>query len=149
MTQNHYRRPGWFTRNVANRGMMGLSRLGLSVRGSQILEVKGRRSHEPRRTPVNPLEIDGQTYLVAPRGETEWVRNVRADDGRLALIRGHKRVAMVATEVPDDEKVPLLREYLRHWKAETGVFFDGVGPDSTDEQIAAIAGKHPVFRLAS
>jgi deazaflavin-dependent oxidoreductase (nitroreductase family) len=149
MPQKHYRPPGWFTRNVANRGMITLSRLGFSVRGSQILEVRGRRTHEPRRTPVNPLEIDGEKYLVAPRGETEWVRNVRADEGRLALIRGHNRAEMVATEVTDGDKVPLIREYLKRWKAETGVFFDGVGPESTDEQIAAIAGKHPVFRLAS
>jgi deazaflavin-dependent oxidoreductase (nitroreductase family) len=148
MTEKYYRRPGWFTRNIANRAMLGLSRLGLSVKGSQVLETRGRRTGEPRRAPVNPLDFEGQTYLVAPRGETDWVKNVRAAGGRLALIRGRRRVDTVATEVADEEKVPLLREYLRRWKAEVGIFFEGVGPDSTDEQIAAISGRHPVFRLA-
>jgi deazaflavin-dependent oxidoreductase (nitroreductase family) len=148
MTETHYRRPGWFTRNVANKIMLGLTQAGISVRGSRVLEVKGRKSGQPRRTPVNLLSLDGREYLVAPRGEAEWVRNVRADDGQLALLLGRRRDQRLATEVPDADKVPVLRAYLKHWKAEVGVFFDGVGPDSTDEQIAAIASRHPVFSLS-
>lgn len=144
----HYRRPGWFTKHVFNQLVAGMTAAGLSVRGSRVLEVRGRKSGQPRRTPVNLLEHLGELYLVAPRGETEWVRNVRAADGRLTLILGRRRQDMIATEVDDSEKVPLLREYLRKWKAETGVFFDGVGPDSSDSEIAAIAGRHPAFRLA-
>ena len=147
MTDTHYRRPGWFTRNVANKIMQGLTQAGISVRGSRVLEVKGRKSGQPRRTPVNLLSLDGREYLVAPRGEAEWVRNVRADDGKLALLLGRRRDQRLATEVVDADKVPVLRAYLKHWKAEVGVFFDGVGPDSTDEQIAAIASRHPVFML--
>lgn len=144
----HYRAPGWFTRNVFNRIMAGLTRAGLSVMGSRVLEVRGRKSGQPRRTPVNLLKYLGELYLVAPRGETEWVRNVRADDGRLSLILGRHREEMIATEVDPDDKVPILREYLRRWKSETGVFFEGVGPKSSDSEIAGIAGRHPVFRLA-
>jgi deazaflavin-dependent oxidoreductase (nitroreductase family) len=147
-TPSHYRRPGWFTRHVANQLVAGLTRAGLSLRGSRVLEVRGRKSGQPRRTPVNLLDVDGRQYLVAPRGNAEWVRNVRAADGRLTLILGRRRDDRVAVEVADADKTPLLREYLRRWKAEVGVFFDGVGPDSTDEQIAAIADRHPVFTLS-
>jgi deazaflavin-dependent oxidoreductase (nitroreductase family) len=145
----HYRRPGWFTRNVGNRLVMDMTRMGMSVRGSRVLETKGRKSGQPRRTPVNLLQLDDQQYLVAPRGETDWVRNVRADDGHLTLLLGRKRQDYQSNEVVDDTtKIPLLREYLKRWKAEVGIFFDGVGPDSSDDEIAAIADRHPVFHLA-
>src|ERR1700759_5677538 len=86
----HYKAPGWFTRNVFNRTVAGLSRLGVSVLGSRGLETRGRQSGLPRRTPVNLLTIDGHEYLVSPRGNGQWVRNVRADGGRLILILGRK-----------------------------------------------------------
>jgi deazaflavin-dependent oxidoreductase (nitroreductase family) len=147
MPDRHYREPGWFTRHVFNRMVAGLTRAGISVLGSRILEVRGRKSGLTRRTPVNLLSLDGREYLVAPRGETEWVRNVRADGGKLDLLVGSRRQHYRAEEVADADKVDVLREYLRRWKAEVGIFFEGVGPDSTDEQIREIAPKHPVFRL--
>ncbi len=143
----HYRRPGWFTKHVFNRLVAIFTRLGVSVLGSRVLEVRGRKTGQPRQVPVNLLSLEGNRYLVAPRGETEWVRNVRADDGRLALLLGRKRDLLRAVELDDSEKAPVLRAYLKRWKAEVGVFFDGVGPDSSDEQLAAIAPRHPVFRL--
>ena len=85
---DRYQRPGWFTRHVFNPAVAGLTRLGISVLGSRVLEVTGRKSGQARRTPVNLLTLDGTEYLVAPRGETEWVRNVRAADGHLALLVG-------------------------------------------------------------
>lgn len=147
-TTRHYKAPGWFTRNVFNRAVAGATRLGISIWGSRVLEVRGRKSGERRRTPVNLLTIGDRQYLVSPRGEGQWVRNVRADGGRLDLLLGRRRRHYLATEVPDEEKVPVLRAYLRRWKAEVGVFFDGVGPDSAEAEIAAIAPKHPVFVVA-
>jgi deazaflavin-dependent oxidoreductase (nitroreductase family) len=147
-TPAHYRRPGWFTRHVFNKAVAGFSRLGISVWGSRVLEVKGRRSGEPRRTPVNLLTVGDSQYLVSARGEGQWVRNLRAAGGRLDLLLGRRRGHYLATELPDDEKIPILRAYLKRWKAEVGVFFEGVGPSSTDEEIAAVAGKHPVFVVA-
>ncbi|MFP3901236.1 MAG: nitroreductase family deazaflavin-dependent oxidoreductase [Acidimicrobiia bacterium] len=144
----HYRAPGWFTRNVFNRAVAGLTRAGVSVWGSRVLEVPGRRTGEPRRVPVNLLTVDGSSYLVSPRGNTQWVRNVRANDGRLDLLLGRRRTHHVATELPDAEKPGILRAYLRRWKAEVGVFFDGVDADSSDEELLAIAPRHPVFALA-
>ncbi len=146
-TTPHYRAPGWFTRNVFNRAVAGLTRLGISVWGSRVLEVRGRSSGEPRRTPVNLLTFEGGHYLVSPRGDGQWVRNVRADDGRLDLLVGKHRTHWVAREVADADKTEVLRAYLRRWKAEVGVFFDGVSADSTDEELQRIAPKHPVFAL--
>jgi deazaflavin-dependent oxidoreductase (nitroreductase family) len=144
----HYKEPGWFTRNVFNRSVAGLTRLGISVWGSRVLEVPGRKTGEPRHTPVNLLTIDGGEYLVSPRGNGQWVRNVRANAGRLDLLVGRRRTHWTATELADDDKTDVLRAYLRRWKAEVGVFFDGVGPDSSDDELRAIAPKHPVFSLA-
>jgi len=124
----------------------GLTRAGISVWGSRVLEVRGRRSGEPRRNPVNLLTVDGRRYLVAPRGHTQWVRNLRASgEGRLLLGRRAER--FTATELTDDEKPPLLRAYLKRWRMEVGVFFGGVGPDSPDEELRRIAPDHPVFRI--
>ncbi|HEV8063859.1 MAG TPA: nitroreductase/quinone reductase family protein [Acidimicrobiales bacterium] len=144
----HYQEPGWFTQHVFNKTVAVLTRRGLSVWGSRVLEVKRRKSGEPRQTPVNLLSVGDRTYLVSPRGETQWVRNVRAGSGQLDLLLGRKRTHYQATELGDDEKIPVLRAYLARWKAEVGVFFDGVGPKSTDEELAAIAPRHPVFTIA-
>jgi deazaflavin-dependent oxidoreductase (nitroreductase family) len=142
----HYQRPGWFTTNVFNRAVARLTRMGVSVAGSRVLEVKGRKTGEPRRTPVNLLTVDGTRYLVAPRGHTQWVRNLRArGDGRLLL--GRRAEDFTASEVGDEEKAPILRLYLKRWSWEVGAFFDGVGADSPDDELRRIAPDHPIFRI--
>jgi deazaflavin-dependent oxidoreductase (nitroreductase family) len=143
---DRFQEPGWFTRNVFNRLVALGTRMGISLAGSRVLEVKGRKSGEWRRTPVNLLVVDGQRYLVAPRGHTQWVRNMRVSGGgRLVLGRGTEE--FTATEVGDDEKPPLLKAYLEKWKWEVGAFFGGVGPDSGDDELRRIAPDHPVFRI--
>ena len=142
-----YLQPGWFTRHVFNPAIVGLTRLGLSVRGSRELRVRGRTSGEWRHNPVNLLVHDRERFLVAPRGRTQWVRNLeRAGTGELRV--GRRVEPFRGVPVADADKVDILREYLRRWKAEVGVFFDGVGPDATDEQLAAIAPGYPVFRVS-
>ena len=93
----HYREPGWFTGHVFNPAIAFLTRRGISIWGSRVLEVRGRTSGEPRRTPVNLLTFEDRHYLVAPRGETQWVRNARAAGGRVATLVGHRREDWVAT----------------------------------------------------
>ncbi|CUU60094.1 deazaflavin-dependent oxidoreductase, nitroreductase family [Parafrankia irregularis] len=143
----HYRQPGWFTRKVANRAVALVNGLGLSVWGSRMLEVRGRSSGQIRRVPVNLLTLDGRQYLVSARGHGQWVRNVRAADGELALVLGRRRSSYQAVELTGPEQVPVLRAYLVKWKAEVGAFFEGVGPESSDEELARIAPRHPVFAL--
>jgi hypothetical protein len=142
-----YRQPDWFTKHVMNPAVKALTRAGVSVLGARVLEHKGRVSGEIHRTPVNLLTFEDKQYLVAPRGETQWVRNVQAAGGRLTLIKGRKRTDYEASRVDLDASVPLLRAYLARWKFEVGMFFDGVGPDSSDVELRAIAERHPVFEL--
>jgi deazaflavin-dependent oxidoreductase (nitroreductase family) len=142
----HVIRPGWFTVNVLNRAVAWLTRRRLSVWGSRVLAVRGRKSGEWRRTPVNLLVVNGERYLVAPRGHVQWTHNMRAAGGGRLLL-GKRVEEFGAAELADDDKPEVLRAYLRRWKAEVGVFFGGVGADSTDEELRAIAHKHPVFRI--
>jgi deazaflavin-dependent oxidoreductase (nitroreductase family) len=146
MSSMHYQAPNWFTRHVFNPAVAELTRLGISVWGSRVLQVRGRSSGEVRSTPVNLLTFEGATYLVAPRGITQWVRNLRvAGEGGLKLGRRVQR--FTATELPDAEKPALLRAYLKRWKWEVGQFFGGVGPNDTDAELLRIAADHPVFRI--
>ncbi len=141
-----YVQPDWLTTNVFNRLVALLTRLGLSVYGSRVLAVRGRTSGEWRTTPVNPLEYRGERYLVAPRGVTQWVRNIRAS-GEGELRVGWRREPIRAVELGDEEKPDLLRAYLRRWRFEVGTFFQGVGPDAPEEDLKRIAPGYPVFRI--
>ena len=109
--------------------------------------MKGRTSGEWRTTPVNLLELDGQRYLVSPRGDTQWVRNLNIAGIGRAPASARRWSPSAPERSVDDEKVAVLRAYLKRWKFEVGVFFDGVGPDSTDEQLRAIAPRHPAFEV--
>ena len=144
---DHYKRPGWFTTHVFNPIVALLTRAGISVVGSRVLEVRGRKSGEPRRTPVNLLTYEEERYLVAPRGHTQWVRNLRVS-GTGELRVGRRVEAFTATEVADADKVAVLRAYLKRWKMEVGVFFGGVDAKASDADLLRIAPDHPVFLLA-
>jgi deazaflavin-dependent oxidoreductase (nitroreductase family) len=141
-----YQRPGWLTQHIVNPLVAFVTgRLGRSLRGSRVLAVRGRRSGQWRTTPVNPLDLDGRRYLVAPRGETEWVRNLRAvGSGELRLGGAVERFR--ATELPDADKPPILRAYLDRWRSEAGAFF-GVSANPSAADLARIAPNHPIFLI--
>ncbi len=145
---DRYLAPDKLTRAVFNPLVAWLTRRGLSVRGSRVLEVPGRKSGLVRTTPVNLLSLGNDRYLVAPRGTTEWVRNVRVAGG-CTLRLGRKAEAVQLTELADTDKPEILRAYLKLWKREVGQFFDGVGPDTSDETLLTIAPGYPVFRLSA
>src|SRR5262245_46624614 len=145
MAPRRYIKPSSGT-HVFNALLAGLARLGISVYGSRILAVRGRTSGEWRTVPVNLLSHAGAQYLVAPRGETQWVRNLRAaKTGELRL--GRRVEPFAAEEVPDADKAPLLRAYLEKWAFEVKVFFEGVSADASDAELLRIAPNHPVFRI--
>jgi deazaflavin-dependent oxidoreductase (nitroreductase family) len=145
-SESRYVRPGWFTKHVFNPTVALLTRAGVSVWGSRELRVRGRKTGEWRTTPVNVLTYEGDRYLVAPRGVTQWVRNMRSiGEGELRVGRRTERFR--ATELPDEEKPNILRAYLKRWKAEVGVFFGGVGADSSEEELRRISPDHPIFRI--
>ena len=142
----YYRKPDWFTTHVFNRAVAVMTRMGVSVWGSRVLRVRGRKSGEWHAHPVNLLTFEGRRYLVAPRGLTQWVRNIRvAGGGELAL--GTRVEPFQAIEIPDVEKIPILRAYLKRWKMEVGVFFQGVDASSPEADVRRIAPDHPVFRV--
>lgn len=144
--RNRYLKPGKIEVRLLHRTVGWLAQHGVSLAGSRELAVRGRKSGEWRRTPVNPLAFEGRRYLVAPRGHTQWVRNLRAaGDGQLRI--GRRVEEFTASEIADEDKPELLRAYLKRWKWEVGAFFDGVGPDATDEELLGIAPKHPVFLI--
>ncbi|MCF2532007.1 nitroreductase family deazaflavin-dependent oxidoreductase [Yinghuangia soli] len=131
---------------VFNTTIAWLTRRGLSMWGSRVLAVRGRKSGEWRTTPVNLLTHEGAEYLVAPRGITQWVRNLRAADGGELRV-GKRAQAFTYTEIADADKADILRAYLKRWKWEVGVFFDGVDASSSDEDLLRIAPGYPVFRI--
>lgn len=131
---------------VFNRIVGWLTRHGVSLYGSRALYVRGRKSGEWRVTPVNPLTMDGTRYLVAPRGHTQWVRNLRVvGEGQLRV--GRRIEKFTATELTDAEKPAILRLYVTKWGWEVGRFFEGLDGKATDEQLAAVAPGFPVFRI--
>lgn len=131
---------------IFNKSIAVLVKHGISIWGARVLAVQGRKSGEWRTTPVNLLTRDGERYLVAPRGQAQWVRNIRAAGGG-ELRLGRKSERFTITELPDAEKVPVLRLYLERWGWEVGRFFEGVTKNSGDEQLAEIAPGFPVFRI--
>lgn len=129
-----------------NRSVAWLTDRGISILGSRVLTVRGRSSGQPRSTPVNLLTLDGDRYLVSPRGHTQWVRNLRAAGGG-TLRLGRRTEAFTAAELADADKLPVLVAYLRRWRFEVGTFFDGVRPDQHDK-LREISPGYPVFRIS-
>jgi deazaflavin-dependent oxidoreductase (nitroreductase family) len=141
-----YIQADWLTNHVFNPLVRRLTGWGISLYGSRILAVRGRTSGQVRTVVVNPLQHAGARYLVAPRGTTQWVRNLRAS-GTAELRLGRRHDTVRATELADADKIEILRAYLRHWRWEVGQFFEGVGPDASEAELARIAPDYPVFRL--
>ncbi|MEV6386161.1 nitroreductase family deazaflavin-dependent oxidoreductase [Streptomyces sp. NPDC051773] len=141
----HYIKANPFDR--ALNGVIGwLARHGVSLLGTAELSVRGRKSGEWRRLPVNPLPYEGGPYLVSARGHSEWVRNMRAAGGGRLQV-GRRVQEFTAVELPDEEKPVVLRTYLKKWGWEVGRFFGDVTADSTDAELLAAAPRHPVFRI--
>lgn len=141
-----YRRAPWLYRKTVNPLMQFIyGRLGIRLRGGEVLTVRGRTTGKPYSAPIYPLTYNGQRYLVAPRGQTDWAKNLRVvKEGELSS--GRHRERFVATEVPDAEKPPILRAYLDRWYLEAGAEF-GVPKTATLEDLATVAPRHPVFRI--
>lgn len=140
-----YVKPGWAVKNIVNRGLGFAVRLGLSPAGGQLLTVKGRKSGEPMTTPVNPLTVDGRRYLVSPRGDTHWSRNLRAG-GEGSLSKGRKSETFRVTEVAEADKPALIAAYLERWGNVTRSHF-GTVKDPDQPELERLAKRTPVFRI--
>jgi hypothetical protein len=145
MAERRYVRLSWFDQ-LFNGVARALTGVGVSLYGSRNLAVRGRKSGEWRVVPVNLLVCDGVRYLVAPRGEAHWVRNLRAARGG-ELRLGWRSEPFRAVEVGDAENPPILRAYLERWRFEVDRFFEGLGATPSDDDLRRIAGRYPVFRI--
>jgi deazaflavin-dependent oxidoreductase (nitroreductase family) len=119
----------WFIKNVMNPIF--------SMTGAlPVVTVRGRRTGKPLKTPINVLDLNGSKYLVSPRGETGWSRNLRVVGECSLKVKG-KETRYRATEVPVQERAPLINGYLERWGTQTRSQFEKL-PDPAD---------HPAFRL--
>ncbi len=141
-----YREPNRVER-AANAVIRSLAELGISIAGTRALRVRGRKTGQQRAVVINLLTVDGVDYVVAPRGDTQWVRNVRAA-GVVEVGPRWRRQRARVSEVDDAEKPELLQRYLARWYWQVKDHVGGVTPDSSDEQLRAAAPGIPVFRLA-
>jgi len=139
-----YRKSAW--RRVVNALVRPLARLGLTGPRTHLLTVPGRASGKLWSTPVSIVEVDGERWLVAPYGDRNWVKNVRAA-GWVELRRGRRIEQLKVEELTPDTAVPVLREYYRQGRV-TRPFFD-VSLDSPRDAWLAEAARHPVFRLVA
>ncbi len=128
-----------------NRLLGKLVALGMGPGYMRVLDVRGRKSGRVLSTPVNLLELNGVQYLVAPRGNTHWVRNARAA-GRVRLRRGRRSVSYRVEEIPRQERPDVLREYLKKYAREVQRYFS-VENGADRDAFLAVAAEHPVFRL--
>lgn len=119
--------------------------LGINLQGADLLEVRGRKSGNSCRVPVNPVRVGEDRYLFSPRGATAWVKNIRAA-GEGALRVGHRSERLRLEEVSDAEKVPIIRACLDWWYWQVGRLV-GVPKDAGEATLREIAPKHPVFRI--
>jgi deazaflavin-dependent oxidoreductase (nitroreductase family) len=143
-----YRQPPWIMVHLFDpltRFLVG--KLGMDDHnGTRVIEVKGRRSGLWRATLVRMLELEGQRYLVAMYGESNWVRNLRAE-GSGRLVSGKQMTEFHATELTGADKLPVLHAYLKRWWSLVASMTSISSPDAPDEELAAKASLHPVFRL--
>jgi hypothetical protein len=131
---------------ASGKAVAWLTRHGISLLGSRVLSVRGRKSGNLQQVPVNLLQRDGRRYLVAIRGNTQWVRNVRVAGGA-GLRVGRRSEDVRLVELPVEQRVPVLRLYLARWGWEVGQFVEGLSKSSTDAELLAAAPGIPVFEV--
>jgi deazaflavin-dependent oxidoreductase (nitroreductase family) len=138
--------PAWLP--FANRVVRLMSRLGLPLGTVRVLVVPGRRTGEPRPTPVSPLTVDGRLYVISALPQSDWARNIRAA-GRGELADGRRRRAVQLTEITDPvESRAVLRAFPR--EVPSGVPFYvrlGLVDRADPDQFEAIADRVAVFRM--
>jgi hypothetical protein len=133
---------------AANAAIRWLAEMGISIAGTRALRVRGRKSGKQRGVVINLLTVDSVDYLVSPRGNTQWARNVRAA-GVVEMGPRWRSERFRVTEVDDAAKPEVLRRYLARWYWQVKGYVAGLTPESSDEQLRAAAPSIPVFVLAA
>jgi hypothetical protein len=129
-----------------NEVIRGLAEVGIGVGGTKALRVRGRKTGKRRGVVINLLNVDGQDYVVSPRGNTQWARNARA--ARAVELGPRWRTDPVPiSEVADDAKPVLLKRYLDRWYWQVKGHVAGLTPRSNEQELRAAAPSIPVFRV--
>jgi deazaflavin-dependent oxidoreductase (nitroreductase family) len=148
MADSNLKPPRWL--KPMNKLYMFMLRLGLPVSGKEgpvVLTVPGRKSGEPRSTPITPMYVDGKRYVVAGFPGADWEKNARAAD-TATLTSGRKSESVRMVELSADDARPLLRQFPT--LVPTGVSFmkrSGLVIEGTPEECEALAGRCAVFRF--
>jgi hypothetical protein len=145
MMPTRYEEPNRAAR-AANAAIRWLAEMGISIAGTRALRVRGRKSGKQRGVVINLLTVDGVDYLVSPRGNTQWARNVRAA-GVVEMGPRWRSERLRVSEVDDAAKPEVLRRYLARWYWQVKGYVAGLTPESSDEQLRAAAPSIPVFAL--
>jgi hypothetical protein len=148
-----YRAPAAWYQKLNWLGVL-LTSLGLAPRDAITLQVRGRTSGKVRRVPILRTGYRGEDYLVALAGESQWVRNVRAAQGRATIRRRGSR-AVTLEELSPAERPEIIAAYLDAGRRRSGPtagadqarFYFGLDPDAPLDDIRAIADHYPVFRI--
>lgn len=139
------RPPAWL--KVVNAVNMGVQKLGIPTGPVMVLTVPGRKSGEPRRTPVTPFDLNGGQYVIAGFPNADWAKNARAS-GTGTLTRGRKARQVALVELPADQAVPVLRAFPTNVPVGVGFYKrNGLVVDGTPDEFESLAGRCPVFRL--
>jgi F420H(2)-dependent quinone reductase len=133
---------------AANTFIRWLAELGISIAGTRALRVRGRKIGKERGVVINLLTVDGVSYVVSPRGDTQWARNVRAA-GVVQMGPRWRSRPMQVSEVADDAKPELLRRYLDRWYWQVKDYVAPLTPESADDEYRTVAPRIPVFELAN
>jgi deazaflavin-dependent oxidoreductase (nitroreductase family) len=141
----HFLKPSR-TERIFNRCFAVAIGFGMGLGHNYVLEVRGRKSGRIYSAPVDLLEFEGRRYLVAPRGETNWVRNARAA-GRVTLRKGRRSTEYTVREVGPAERPALLKAYLDRFALTVQRYFP-VPRESPASEFARIAERYPVFELS-
>jgi F420H(2)-dependent quinone reductase len=131
---------------AANTVVRWLAELGISIAGTRALRVRGRKTGKQRGVVINLLTVDGVDYVVSPRGNTQWARNVRAA-GVVEMGPRWRSQRTRVSEVADDAKPELLRRYLARWYWQVKDYVLGLTPESGDDELRAAAPSIPLFAL--
>jgi hypothetical protein len=135
-----------FAARAGNELIRWLAESGISLAGTRALRVRGRKTGKLRGVVINLLTVDGRDYVVSPRGNTQWARNARTAGSVEMGPRWRTRHVRIS-EIADDAKPQLLKRYLERWYWEVKGHVGGLTPQSTDDEIRAVAPSIPVFEL--
>jgi deazaflavin-dependent oxidoreductase (nitroreductase family) len=135
-----------FADRIGDALFMALLRAGVKIGTMSLLTVRGRTSGQPHTVPVLLVEQDSHSFLVAPYGVVQWVRNIRAA-GTATLTRGRRFEVISVTELEAKEAAPILKQYLLRATAARP-YFDAT-KDSPLEAFEREAPRHPVFQITT